>query len=72
MLAALLNHLAAAGPSGWHWLLLALVAWIPAARAARCLIREPEHVPGIVPAQGAALLACVLYALICGVLVVAR
>jgi 1,4-dihydroxy-2-naphthoate octaprenyltransferase len=73
VLAALLIHLAAAWPSGRHWLLLALVAWIPAARAARCLIREPEHVPDIVPAQGAALLAFVLYALICGgVLVVGQ
>lgn len=73
VLAALLIHVTAAWLSGGYWLLLALPAWIPAGRAARCLIREPEHVPDIVPAQAATLLAFVLYALICGgILVVAQ
>jgi hypothetical protein len=38
---------------------------------ARRLIREPEHAPDIVPAQGVTLLAAVLYALISGGVLVA-
>ena len=49
------------------FVLLALVAWIPAVAAARCLMRHYDRTAKIIPAQAQTLLSFVLYAAGCGV-----
>lgn len=58
---ALLALMPAAGLPATVW--LGFVAAVPAARAARALLRGPEDMALIVPAQAQALLAFVLYAI---------
>jgi len=66
VLAALLLHIAGAWWLASAWPALALLAGLPLAWAARRLALAPEDVARVIPAQAAALLGFVLYALLCG------
>jgi 1,4-dihydroxy-2-naphthoate polyprenyltransferase len=66
LLAALLLHAAGAWWLASAWPALALLAGAPLCWAARRLALAHDDVPRVIPAQAAALLGFVLYALLCG------